>query len=130
MPDQEGATLAHLWVRDRAENRAFNRTGGGDPKVRDVEYRSHGETRRRELDRSLAEANERRAQAAYSLDELRALGSVVVLEGSDATHPLRVDSLERLSSHRKQPKRPLWQAALRHAGDRGDARARDGVGQR
>jgi len=109
VPDQDAAPLAHLWVRERAEDRAFNRRGRGDPKVRDVEYRSHGQARRRELDRSLAQADKRRAETAYSLDELRALGSVVVLEGAEATYPLRVDSLERLSSHRIQPKRPLWQ---------------------
>ena len=109
MPDQDGTSLRHLWIRDRAENRAFNRTGGGDPSVRDVEYRSHGQARRQELDRSLAEADDRRAETAYSLDEMRALGAVVVLEGAGATYPLRVDSLERVSSHRNEPKRPLWQ---------------------
>jgi hypothetical protein len=109
VPDQDAAPLPHLWVRDRAEDRAFNRRGRGDPKVRDVEFRSHGQARHRELDRSLAEADVRRAETAYTLDELRALGSVVVLEGAEATYPLRVDSLERLSSHRKEPKRPLWQ---------------------
>ena len=40
---------------------------------------------------------------------MRALGAVVVLEGAGATYPLRVDSLERVSSHRNEPKRPLWQ---------------------
>ena len=33
---------------------------------------------------------------------------IVVLEGAEATYPLRVDSLERMSAHRKVPPRPQW----------------------
>ena len=109
MPDEAPASLPHLWVRDRVEDQAFNRTGGGDPRVRDVEYRSHGGARRQELEQSLADADARRADISDSLEELRAVGAVVVLEGADATYPLRVDSLESLSRHRNEPKRPLWQ---------------------
>jgi hypothetical protein len=56
----------------------------------------------------LAELDERRGADDPSLSELRALGVIVVLEGSEASFPLRLDSLERLSRHRVQPKRPMW----------------------
>ena len=100
--------FSHLWVRDRAENLEFRRQGGGDPRIRDVEYRSHGRARRRELSETLDELDRERRGREPSEDELRALGVIVVLEGGDAAFPLKVDSLERLSAHRKQPKRPKW----------------------
>jgi hypothetical protein len=98
--------LPHFLVRDRAENREFRRTGGGDPKIRDVEHRAQGVGRKRDLDRALEELDERRATA--SLEELQALGVIVVLEGADAAFPLRLDSLERMSRHRTRPKQPQW----------------------
>jgi hypothetical protein len=105
---EEGARLSHLWVRDRAEDRQFHRPGRGDKKIRDVEARAHGLARRQELADALSEQDRERDQLEPSLDELRSLGVIVVLQGTDATYPLRVDSLERMSRHRREPKRPLW----------------------
>jgi hypothetical protein len=106
--DQGAEPLPHLWVRDRAESRAFHRTGGGDPKIRDVEYRGHGGARQLEMRDAIDAQDRRRAEQALTDEELRALGVLVVLEGADAAFPLRVESLERMSRHRKQPKRPQW----------------------
>jgi hypothetical protein len=106
LADPPPPRLAHLWVRDRAENRRFHRTGGGDPKIRDVEHRAHGQARRQELDETLHDLDEQRKE--LTLDELKAVGVIVVLEGEDATSPLRVDSLERFTRHTKQAKRPQW----------------------
>ena len=63
---------------------------------------------RRELDRALELAEEERAELQPAEEELRATGVMVVLEGAEATYPLRIDSLERMSGHRADPK-PLWQ---------------------
>ncbi len=106
MPDGQ-AGLPHLWVTERAHDRSFHRTGGGDPKVREVERRAHGRARRQELDDAIDEQLARRGEIAESLlEELRALGVIIVLEGAGPAFPLKVDSLERMSTHR--PRRPLW----------------------
>jgi hypothetical protein len=106
LPDGQ-AGLPHLWVTERAHDRSFHRTGGGDPKVREVERRAHGRARRQELDDAIDEQLARRGEIAESLlEELRALGVIIVLEGAGPAFPLKVDSLERMSTHR--PRRPLW----------------------
>ena len=61
-----------------------------------------------ELREALGEQDQARDQLEPSLEELRALGVIVVLEGADGTYPLRVDSLQRFSQHRKEPQRPQW----------------------
>jgi hypothetical protein len=105
----DAAGLPHIWVRDRASDRSFQRRGGGDPKVREVERRAHGRARKQELDDALDEQLKLRGEIDESLlEELRAIGVIVVLEGADPAFPLKVESLERMSSHRKQPKRPWW----------------------
>lgn len=53
-------------------------------------------------------ADQDREALPDSLAELRAIGVVVVLEGADAAYPLKLGSLDRLSAHTTQPKRPLW----------------------
>lgn len=105
---EAGEVLAHLLVRDRADTRDFTRTGRGDPKVRPVEARTHGLAIRGELDAALDEIDEERQAAELDEAELRALGSIVVLEGEDPAFPLRLDSLEQLSRHTKRPKVPKW----------------------
>lgn len=106
---EEGAQYyVHLTVRGHVENREFRRQGGGNPKVRDVERRAHGRAVKGQLDAAIAETDEQRAALEPSLEELNALGSVVVLEGAGPAFPLKVDSLEALSRHRKVPKRPQW----------------------
>lgn len=102
------APLAHVLVRDRAEDREFRRRGGGDPQIRDVQARAHGQALRGELERSVEMAEARRDDLPSSLEELRAVGVVIVLEGADAAYPLKLESLQRMSAHTKQPKRPLW----------------------
>jgi hypothetical protein len=100
--------FAHLLVRDRAEDREFRRKGGGDPKIRPVEHRVHGPAMRRELNRTLSSLDEDRSERELAVEELKATGVMVVLEGAEATYPLRIDSLERMSRHKYDP-RPLWQ---------------------
>jgi hypothetical protein len=108
LADPTPADLPHLWVRDRAEDRAFTRAGGGgDPKIRPVEHRAHGNTLVRQADAALADHDARRAQPTLD-EELRSTGAIIVLEGADAAFPLRIESLERFTRHRKTPKQPQW----------------------
>ena len=127
---EQQARFAHLWVRDRAEDREFQRRGRGDQKIRDVEARAHGFARQRELRESLGELDEARDQLEQSLEELRSLGVIVVLEGADATYPLRVDSLQRFSQHRREPQRPLWLLLSVTAATDDSTRASHGLDQR
>jgi hypothetical protein len=47
--------------------------------------------------------------SGLSIDELRALGSVITLEGDDATYPLKIESLEKFTrGGAKKPRVPEW----------------------
>jgi hypothetical protein len=61
-----------------------------------------------QLGRSLEMADARREERDPTLEELQAIGVVVVLEGADPAFPLKIDALERDTKHRKEPKRPQW----------------------
>jgi subtilase family protein len=63
---------------------------------------------RGEAQGALEDVDAERAAVDFDEKELRALGSVVVLEGADPSYPLRLQSLERLSRHTKKPKLPMW----------------------
>ena len=78
--------------------------------MRPVEDRTgHGTGRLGELRSAIANNEEQRSAIdELTEEELRALGSIVTLEGDDTAYPLRVDSLQRLSAHTKSPKRPWW----------------------
>jgi hypothetical protein len=107
LPEQ-GEAFAHLLVRNAARTEDFHRSGGGNPKVRDVEHRAHGRARVDELNHSLEDQVRSRDEAPLTEDELRSLGVIVVLEGADPAYPLKVNSLQQFSGHRKTPKRPKW----------------------
>lgn len=97
----------HLFVADRVRGEDFTRGGQGNAKIRPVEHRSHGLALRGELEQVLQETDQRRS-ALVDIEELRAVGSVLVLEGADAAYPLQLDKLSRLNRARKVPRRPQW----------------------
>lgn len=100
--------LSHLLVENRSTDEEFRRRGGGDPKIRPVESRAgHGGGRLGETRTALDAADQARAELLTE-EELRALGTVITLEGTNAEYPLAIDRLERMSTHRKTPKRPQW----------------------
>jgi hypothetical protein len=108
LADPGAQYLTHLWVRDRAEDRAFTRAGGGgDPKIREVEHRAHGRALTRQVNTALTDLDSQRTQPTL-VDELCSTGVVIVLEGTDAAFPLKIDSLERFTRHRTSSKRPEW----------------------
>jgi hypothetical protein len=100
--------LSHLLVENRSANEEFRRRGGGDARVRPVEDRGgHGRGRLSELRSALESSDEARNELPTD-DELRALGTIVTLEGDNPAYPLRLDSLQQFTRHRKVPRRPEW----------------------
>jgi len=100
--------LTHLYVLDRVRNEDFSRGGQGNPKIRPVEYRAHGLAIKGQLQDTFSNIDNERRNISLSADELRALGSVITLVGEDAAYPLKVESLQAFSRHRKTPKVPQW----------------------
>lgn len=94
----------HLLVLDRTEARDFNRQGGGDRKIRDVERRAHGAQIQQDAATALAEQDRHRHPPG--LEELEALGVVITIEGARG-YPLKLHSLDRSSRHQAGP-RPKW----------------------
>lgn len=100
--------LSHLLVQDRSVDEQFRRPGRGNPKIRPVEDRAAHGARRIEEVRTAFEVAETSREEQPTENELRALGTIVTLEGEGATYPLKVDSLQQLTAHRTSPKKPKW----------------------
>lgn len=100
--------LDHLLVIEHAADEDFHRRGGGNPRIRPVERRAHGLALQGQLDQAFDEDLQERRGVALDLDELRAVGTIIVLEGTDASYPLQIDSLTAMSRHRNTPRRPRW----------------------
>ena len=100
--------LSHLLVEDRSTDEEFRRRGGGNEQTRPIEDRAgHGHRRLGELRDALSKGDQGREGLIE--EELRALGTVVTLEGDDPAYPLKLDSLQQLTTHRDpQRKRPKW----------------------
>lgn len=101
--------LSHLLVEDRSADEEFRRRGGGNPRIRPVEDRAgHGRGRLGELQSAFSSGDEARGEQLTE-EELRALGTIVTLEGEDPAYPLKLDTLQQLTTHRDpQRKRPKW----------------------
>ena len=103
--------LDHLYVQGYAASEGFERYsggGGGGGKRREVDRASHGAALNKELGDSFGASDAERASLALSDEELLAQGTIIVLEGEGATYPLKLDSLNSLTRHRKAPKQPRW----------------------
>lgn len=100
--------LTHLLVIDRTQDEDFHRGGQGNPKIRPVEQRTPGEVLLGSASSAFAESAEARADLPPTLAELRALGTIITLEGDDAAYPLKVESLQKSSTHRLTPRIPMW----------------------
>lgn len=108
---EEGPQLDHLYVQGFAASEGFDRYsggGGGGGKRRKVDRASHGAALNHELGDSFSASDAERASVVPSDDELRAQGTIIVLEGEGAAYPLKLDSLNSLTRHRKVPKQPRW----------------------
>ena len=111
MPDTPDL-LGHLLVVGWAEDRDFKRPGRGKQEVRVVNRRSHGPRIKSEATDALSDR-----PVDPSLAELRALGTVVTIEGA-AGFDLKLESLEQHSRHRIDP-RPKWLLLTVHAAREG-----------
>lgn len=100
--------LDHLYVVEHVADEGFHRGGQGNSKIRPVEHRAHGLALRGELNQTFSDIDNERRTVSVSAEELRALGSVIVLEGANSAYPLELDRLSQLTRHRKTPKRPKW----------------------
>ena len=100
--------LSHLRVVDRVRPEDLAKRGGGNPKIRPVEQRVDGKMLFDQAEMALADALQGRVESSVSVDELKALGSFVTMEGGDAAYPLKLDSLEHWSRHRTSSKKLPW----------------------
>lgn len=101
--------LTHLQVFDRVRSEDFSRGGNGNPRIKPLEYRAHGLALKGQLDGAFSDSDTTRAGIGLGGDELRALGSIITLEGEDATYPLKIESLEKFTrGSTKKPKEPQW----------------------
>ncbi|WP_137802556.1 S8 family peptidase [Kocuria sp. 2SI] len=98
--------LDHLYVQGYVETADFHRTGGGRGKpLRQVDRYKHGTDLKNAAEQVFAGFDE--AVAALPTDEeLRATGTVIVLEGEGAAHPLKADSLNAYSGGKTR--KPKW----------------------
>ena len=101
--------LSHLLVENRSADEEFRRRGGPNPRIRPVEDRAgHGGGRLSELQSAFSSGDEAREEQLTE-EELRALGTIVTLEGDDPAYPLKLDTLQQLTGHRDpRRKRPKW----------------------
>lgn len=100
--------LSHLLVENRSTDEEFRRRGGGNARARPIEDRAgHGQGRFGELESAFASGDQAREELTEA--ELRALGTVITLEGEDPAYPLKLDTLQQLTTHRRpERKRPKW----------------------
>jgi hypothetical protein len=109
--------LDHIFVTGGAEDQALSRKGSGDPKIRPIEDRAaHGAALLQGLTNAVEEF--KRDRNAPELEELRSLGVFVAIRASSPDFPLKLDSLERWSTHRKTARIPKWELlAVSHESD-------------
>lgn len=102
-----GRNLDHLYVQGYVQTADFKRQGGGSPKpLREVERGSHGAGLKRSVEDAFTVFDEQVQTAIPSEEELRATGTVIVLEGEGAAHPLKIDSLNSYTGGRSR--KPKW----------------------
>lgn len=107
--DNPSHGLPHLLVTSRTADEEFLRGGQGNPRVRSVERRLHGTKLINDLHSTFSEFDHQlEIMDDYRLVEIKALGSVIIIEGSDTDYPLKLDSLQQKTAHRKTPKLPKW----------------------
>ncbi len=98
--------LDHIVVSGLVQDHNLTRKGSGDQKIRVVEDRvGHAVALADGLHAAIAE--DRRGRDSID-GELASLGVFVTIRAASADFPLKLESLDRWSQHRKTPKIPLW----------------------
>ena len=106
-----GEKYDHIYVQGYSASEEFRRYsegGGGGSRRRNVDAASHGAALNSELEDSFTASEAERTSIALFDEALRAQGTIIVLEGEGAAYPLKLDSLNSLTRHRKVPKQPRW----------------------
>ncbi|MDK8306472.1 S8 family peptidase [Corynebacterium imitans] len=99
--------LDHLYVEGHAVDANLNRKAGArNSRVRDVDRRAHGTRLRDEAARALDRSGEHEVGTLPSDEELRATGTIIVLEGEGSAYPLQIDSLNAYVGGRRR--KPKW----------------------
>ncbi|QOQ39367.1 S8 family peptidase [Trueperella pecoris] len=99
--------LDHLYVRGFSETRGFHRGGGGAGKpLRKVDRCAHGAALKHSAEKVFATFDEKVATVDISDEELRATGTIIVLEGEESKYPLKLDSLNGFTGGRAS--KPKW----------------------
>lgn len=105
MPERVG--FDHLLVTERVVPEVRKGRGGGSFSVRAVDRVTHGQQMLAEAQAAIQATEGRREQVLLD-EELRAVGTVLVLEGAEANFGIRLDSLTRMTRSRKVQKKPQW----------------------
>lgn len=100
--------FSHLRVADWVRAEDLTRRGRGNPKIRPVEKRADGKILLEQANAAFSDGDQERNEASVSIDELKALGTFVTIEGGDAAYPLKLDSLEQWSRHRSASEKLPW----------------------
>lgn len=110
-PLADQVRLPHLAVADRARSEVLRRPARGrGSDVRTVDRQSHGAHLRGDLSTAIAVSAAERESVLEGLDgdgHLRATGTILVLEGSEARYPLKLESLESFRRGAGN-RRPRW----------------------
>ncbi len=97
---EAGAGYPHLSVPTPAQALPFTaRAGGSSRRLRDMDPRVHGGKLRGDLVSSIDASLNGRTFGDLSEAELRAFGTVLVLESGGPAFPLKLESLETFSRH-------------------------------
>lgn len=100
--------LDHLYVLGHVETADFHRAGRGPGKsLRQVNRRDHGTRLKNATEHVFATFDQKVAELVMpSHEELRATGTIIVLEGEGAAHPLKVESLNSYTGGKARE--PKW----------------------
>ncbi len=104
MPE-EIERFRHLLLHGHVEEQRFTPQGRGGFKSREVERESHGRHLSGQVQTALEIQDD--ARDSFDIDELRSLGVILTIESAQG-FLLKLESLDRLSRHRRVPKRPMW----------------------
>lgn len=97
----DSPNLDHLSIPYDASVQKYSRKPTRlDPRIREVEHRAHGQRILNQLQTAFDESTNERKEYLPTLEELRSIGSIIVLEGSNAKFPLALDDLTRLTTHK------------------------------
>ena len=100
-------SLDHLYVQGYVETADFQRPGMGQSgPLRQVDRGAHGKGLKTAAEQVFDAFDQTVAAAVPSDEELRATGTVIVLEGEGAAYPLKIDSLNSYTGGKIR--RPKW----------------------